>query len=384
MAETRETNSKDAQHDLRKRQKLSGPTATTTQSEDGNGLKRKHGGKTDDAAPPNKKLQEFLDVYAPSAKSNTWSNAVHESATVSIAEAGEDDEYVELPALKTISEPGPAPEPTIPEPTMEAEDGNDAGTQTDDEDKKIGPVSDADWLRSKTTRLLDLTDDVSSRLTMADSKSSTPAVAQPSATNIPAQAQDDVAEAKPEQSTTEREEAIEKIASTGRLFVRNLSYSATEGDLRQHFSRFGDLEEVCTSNCLCICTPRLPRNPVVFVMKKHIGTSYIFVYMSTLSGIQIVESLTQTTVFFYRIWLVIHICLDHDANERYCRFISRLITRRKPVRVLYMCYSRRPQTRWRPIKSWIRRSSKDVYYISLPHPPSGKTTWMNMPSLNCP
>ncbi|KAI5850647.1 putative pre-rRNA processing protein Mrd1 [Tricharina praecox] len=252
VAETRESRPSEAQHqhDPRKRQKLSGSTATTTtQSEDGNGLKRKHDGKPDGASPPNKKLQEYLDVYAPGSKSNTWGNANHDSATVPIADAGEDDdEYVELPALKKTVGAESVTEPKIPVAIMRIEDANDAVVQTD-EDQATGPVSDADWLRSKTSRLLDLTDDVSSRLTMADSKPSAPTipqVARPSATNIPAQAQEDVtmAEMEPEQSKSEYEEAIEKIASTGRLFVRNLSYNTTEEDLRQHFSRFGELEEV--------------------------------------------------------------------------------------------------------------------------------------------
>jgi len=133
---------------------------------------------------------------------------------------------------------------------MQIADENDAGAQTEDEDKTAGPVSDADWLRSKTSRLLDLTDDVSSRLAMADSEPTAPAVrkvTQPLITNIPTQTHENTSMTEAEQSKLEREETIEKIASTGRLFVRNLSYSTTEGELRQHFSRFGETEEVCTS-----------------------------------------------------------------------------------------------------------------------------------------
>lgn len=37
---------------------------------------------------------------------------------------------------------------------------------------------------------------------------------------------------------------LSKIADTGRLFLRNLSYVTTENDLRKLFSRFGTLNEV--------------------------------------------------------------------------------------------------------------------------------------------
>jgi multiple RNA-binding domain-containing protein 1 len=38
---------------------------------------------------------------------------------------------------------------------------------------------------------------------------------------------------------------LEEISKNGRLFVRNLPYTATEDDLRNHFQPFGSLEEVC-------------------------------------------------------------------------------------------------------------------------------------------
>ena len=37
---------------------------------------------------------------------------------------------------------------------------------------------------------------------------------------------------------------IEAIQANGRLFVRNLPYTATEDDLRKHFEPYGALEEV--------------------------------------------------------------------------------------------------------------------------------------------
>ena len=43
---------------------------------------------------------------------------------------------------------------------------------------------------------------------------------------------------------TEASDAGEAIAETGRLFLRNLAYSATEGDLTALLAPYGELQEV--------------------------------------------------------------------------------------------------------------------------------------------
>jgi multiple RNA-binding domain-containing protein 1 len=42
-----------------------------------------------------------------------------------------------------------------------------------------------------------------------------------------------------------KDDSLEAIRRTSRLFVRNLPYSATQEDLREAFERFGTIEEVC-------------------------------------------------------------------------------------------------------------------------------------------
>jgi multiple RNA-binding domain-containing protein 1 len=42
-----------------------------------------------------------------------------------------------------------------------------------------------------------------------------------------------------------KDDTLESIRRTSRLFVRNLPYSATQEDLRAAFEQFGTLEEVC-------------------------------------------------------------------------------------------------------------------------------------------
>ncbi|KAA8894021.1 hypothetical protein FN846DRAFT_976300 [Sphaerosporella brunnea] len=228
---------------------------TIRQESAGPKLKRKHDGTAEDQ--PNKKLQEFLDVMAPSEKSNTWSNADHTTLEPVAEPEDEDDEYVDLPALKKPLQP---PSIEIPPPSLIAEAtmglGGEQGVSTQTGNEQVaGPISDADWLRSKTSRLLDFTDDVTSRL--ADALSSA-TVAPHSVTSVPsAQPEDAVGEnavgenavahdsANPvEQAKGDLEQAIEAISNTGRLFVRNLPYSATEYDIRQTFAPFGELEEV--------------------------------------------------------------------------------------------------------------------------------------------
>jgi multiple RNA-binding domain-containing protein 1 len=200
---------------------------------------------------------------APSAKSNTWSNADH-TALVPVAEPEEgDDEYVDLPSLK---KPSQSPQVEILPPVsttadpMDVEDGQNVDTQTDEQ--PIGPISDADWLRSKTSRLLDLTDDVSTRL--ADTTLST--VTSSLTASMPSAQPDDapgvnLTDDEPagfvERKQQDHDQGIEIISNTGRLFVRNLPYSATEEDVRRHFAPFGELQQVRSlpTVFICLATP---------------------------------------------------------------------------------------------------------------------------------
>jgi multiple RNA-binding domain-containing protein 1 len=78
---------------------------------------------------------------------------------------------------------------------------------------------------------------------------------------------------KPAEETLEEEgeenpdPTIEAIKSNGRLFVRNLPYSASEDDLRRHFEPFGPLEEVRISPFSLVIS-------VHFMMNIQIGTAY--------------------------------------------------------------------------------------------------------------
>lgn len=204
----------------------------------------------------------------PASKSKTWANedlsSFGQSATavaqqvVAVAEAGEsDDEYEAIPVKQGKSKSSQTEAVTIEMMTIAASkdvemDGADrekeSGAMGETGDAS-GPVSDADWLRSKTSRLLDLTDDVDSHLAKATASASIAAQKTQeewNGTHEPMVDSEDVQpEGEPKEvGTTEEEAAIETISKSGRLFLRNLSYSTTEGDLREYFTEHGELEEV--------------------------------------------------------------------------------------------------------------------------------------------
>lgn len=104
-------------------------------------------------------------------------------------------------------------------------------------------ATDDDWLRSRTNRLLDLVDpDDLAPGAMSEEQDIQVDGQTSHSTDVamPDMAADEV--------TTSQEmtgqDAVQIISRTSRLFVRNLSYSTTEDDLQEAFSRFGAVQEV--------------------------------------------------------------------------------------------------------------------------------------------
>lgn len=177
--------------------------------------------------------------------------AVEPMEDVVIPEGESDDEYQVLSKKpKNIQrKPSPEVEPVREsEPTVsEAVESQDAAVQPDKlQDApadEAGPVSDADWLRSRTNRVLDLVVD--------DDIDDTP---QPTTHNNDITVEDEPVEAAatlPEVTSAEEVQGSDaepseedKVRQTGRLFLRNLHYDVTEDDIREQFAKFGSLEEV--------------------------------------------------------------------------------------------------------------------------------------------
>ncbi|KAI4915990.1 hypothetical protein J4E90_004436 [Alternaria incomplexa] len=234
-----------------------------------NDLKRKR-----EEAEQDPKLKEFLEVYQPPSKTSIWANgdtqlneapvAAAEEAVPAIAvpEDESDDEYQVISKKPKIAEEpatGPAPaasQPTSAEPSAaaiqsEAVEGDDAM-----EDVQVapaveqGPVTDEDWLRSRTNRVLELVEDdeMPSASTAPAAVAPKPA-AQP---RTPAEPSPAVADAQPEPQPPAEEQTDtaaapdeeDKIRETGRLYLRNLHYEVTEDEIKEQFSKHGALEEV--------------------------------------------------------------------------------------------------------------------------------------------
>lgn len=213
-------------------------------------------------------------MQAPS-KSRTWANedvvnavdAVDDSAgnvpDSPVEDAESDAEY------QTVSK---KPKSKRPESRVEAQDnlppaGNAASESVDASSTRLvgghdservsepdsaatvggGEISDADWLRSRTSRLLGLAD---------EEQVESDAIVRPEDDGVDRF----VAEAgresdAPDTPSLEAQEPGEKLDSqadaptaaiqqSGRLFVRNLPYGVTEDDLRERFKDIGSLDEV--------------------------------------------------------------------------------------------------------------------------------------------
>lgn len=167
-----------------------------------------------------------------------------------------DDEYQVISKKpKVAAEPTATPAPAQPSPTEEpAKDPVDAVVDTDEAMEDVqeapiaeqGPVSDMDWLRSRTNRVLELIED--DEVPAANVPASQAPAPQPPRA-VEDSAEEVEAQPSPPQPTAEQPETAapdeeDKIRETGRLYLRNLHYEVTEDEIREQFSKHGALEEV--------------------------------------------------------------------------------------------------------------------------------------------
>lgn len=227
------------------------------------------------------KLQEYLEVMQPSSKSRMWANEDlldpkpdqqgilvedrYKEGVVAQPNVEADLEYQEVPRKrKARSQENPKhalPSPTeavpsetipgdpIPASSADAETRMDAGEPA---------ATDDDWLRSRTSRLLGLIDDDNEDLPTHQAPVSAVEARQSEAPGVDrkgfglpslsASARSDsgnVQDAKSEALLPNAEGEATTITA-GRLFIRNLPYTATEDDLQQFFGSGGNghFEEV--------------------------------------------------------------------------------------------------------------------------------------------
>lgn len=233
-----------------------------------NVLKRKR-----DEIEQDPKLKEFLQVYQAPSKTNIWTNgdtqvgvavtpATDDVPSVVAPEDESDDEYQVItkkpkPMVTDVMETSIARQESTPLSAQlnvaEVAGGDSTAEVETTSTSDPGPVTDADWLRSRTNRILDLVEDdepVEGDLTSAAQLGHSGVA--PLANNAAAVASSVSQPVDEEKKEEEIEEAVveqlstesDKIRTTGRLYLRNLHFDVTEDDLREHFAKYGVLEEV--------------------------------------------------------------------------------------------------------------------------------------------
>ncbi|QSZ37636.1 hypothetical protein DSL72_008735 [Monilinia vaccinii-corymbosi] len=214
-----------------------------------------------DVADP--KLQEFLEVMQPASKSNsnvwkagTMDNDMEEPPTklraIEVPEGESDDEYQSVPskvkkaAAKLVETQAPAAPVATVASAIVADRGNQANEVMIDISPNNAEATDDDWLRSHTSRLLDIMDpeDIIPKTQSLEAKDVEEVIAGESEPNGPVEDMVVDEEAEAENPPSGLDSTLETIKVSGRLFVRNLPYSATEDDLRKHFEQYGALEEI--------------------------------------------------------------------------------------------------------------------------------------------
>lgn len=239
------------------------------------------------------KLQEFLDVMQPPSKSKIWENPVvptAQSPAESIllgnmhttADTRSDGEYEPVPKkLKEERKKSPR-DKLAREPTRLQDEDLEAAIQRDAEDveKTTGKAtheapataqsaSDTVWLRSRTSRLLGLLDDNVPLESMALPDSSEgqdlanvnlPELIH-SSDNSDASSQTDQIDTNEHfMDNAPRFNLGGSKQDNRRLFVRNLTYTTTEDELRRHLESgdYGTIEEVRSKFLFYTCV--LPEN----------------------------------------------------------------------------------------------------------------------------
>lgn len=275
----------------RKRADIPEPGPTDTKGD----LKknRKRDGPAEEQGKP--RLQEFLEVMQPPSKSKVWENQdvpiaqifaqpIPKAEDKVTREARSDDNYEHVPK-KRKKESKSEGETMVPaEPPVPVNGaGVDARTVPIDRDlsqettleplNKSLAASDADWLRSRTSRLLGLVDDDDVQPTALPEDAATEKLGISEVPEL-------VKEESVSDASVQTDEELEvegailenEAAGNGRLFVRNLTYTTTEGDLRRHFEDgcHGTIEEVS----LGLTTWLFSVFECVLVMNILIGTAY--------------------------------------------------------------------------------------------------------------
>ena len=191
------------------------------------------------------KLKEFLKTMRP-GKTQIWANADTALSTEKPIQPAAAD--ADKDASEEDYEPLPKRQKSEPEPQQRSERADAMEEAQPEPEQVVNPeASDADWLRTRTSRMLGLVDDgEKSELSEVEPVKGKPDPAPKAASDAGSQTDEDLHEVAPKR-VVDRPTAnpdIETKTDEHRLFVRNISYQSTEDDLRDYFSSFGAIEEV--------------------------------------------------------------------------------------------------------------------------------------------
>ncbi|GAM87381.1 hypothetical protein ANO11243_054050 [Dothideomycetidae sp. 11243] len=239
----------------------------TAASQTSSGLKRKRGSDSNQQADP--KLQEYLNVMQRRPESQDTQPVVLDPSQAELLSDESDGDIQTISKKSRASGPSDAQALTdgsitsVPkgEVALQRSDTADhEGEMIDrEESEHIEPTvaaakSDADWLRSRTNRLLDLSEGHHSQQVQHNASPSQLESARQIVRSVAAA---DSLEANPAESEAQEDLNNElevlmpetdpsrvKIIESRRLFLRNLSYKTTEDDLREVFAPFASLIEV--------------------------------------------------------------------------------------------------------------------------------------------
>ncbi|KAF0682855.1 Aste57867_25042 [Aphanomyces stellatus] len=181
-------------------------------------------------------FDEFVETMQPRSKTKFWANDdVMDASATSVATAGgadgneSDDEYQDITTLHDVP----------------ADDDDDDEGDMDKSAKK--PMSDLDFLKSKTVR----------RITESDDEDDDDDEDKPHARLDDDDDDDDMDKSKvvatkngrrsasaKEDGSTKKPVVDDEAAPTSRLFIRNLPYSCVEEDLQELFAGYGAISEL--------------------------------------------------------------------------------------------------------------------------------------------
>lgn len=233
-------------------------------------LKRKRDGEAQEKQDA--KLKEFLEVMKPKSKRKAGEagnlqatagalEAVKDESTAVVVDGESDDEYEQVPKNTKRQKSASAKEPVVEKVPKEAQSPN----ALQDESNKLGDaplgsttvaMTDADWARSRTSRLLGLLDDEEEEAAQAlhpnqPDESSDEHTTEENGISVDPEATPPPALPTPPLENAESvnvDQDLESVRTSMRLFLRNLPYDVRREELEAEFSSFGNLEEV---SCPC-------------------------------------------------------------------------------------------------------------------------------------